>query len=161
MILEKISPSESQSIRILAKKILTSYQELREIFRRYSENIELVDPQLRNNKDLQQALLNYESSWSKGKTYLIKDSKIQQIIFFNNVLEGLSEKYESFKEKLEWYDTEVFIKIPMILLLRRISNEDKSLCENFLPEILEPKNSAYSQYQEILKIIQNINLSMG
>lgn len=77
------------------------------------------------------------------------------------MLEGLSEKYESFKEKLEWFDTEVFIKIPMILLLRRISSEDKSLCENFLPEILESKNSAYSQYQDILKIIQSINLSMS
>ncbi len=59
-------------------------------------------------------------------------------------MEGLSEKYEDFKEKLEWFDTEIFIKIPMILLLRKINNEDKNLCENFLPEISEVKNPAYN-----------------
>lgn len=66
---------------------------MRLLFRKYSENIELVDPQLWNNKELQQSLSKYESAWTKGKNYLTQNNKIEQIIFFNNVLEGLCEKY--------------------------------------------------------------------
>lgn len=59
------------------------------------------------------------------------------MIYFTNVLEGLCEKYQSFKDKLETYDTDIFIMIPMVMLLRKINNEDRDICKSFLPEIDE------------------------
>lgn len=54
------------------------------------------------------------------------------------------EKYDTFMDKLECFDTEIFIKIPMILILRKINLEDKNLCETFLPEIAQPQTNAYN-----------------
>jgi len=48
-ILNQISICESESIRKLALDVKDSFQSLRELFRKYSTNIEVVDPQLRNN----------------------------------------------------------------------------------------------------------------
>ena len=55
------------------------------------------------------------------------------------MIEGLNDKFEDFLEKLECFDTEVFIILPMIMLLRWIINEDYNLCENFLPELNNDK----------------------
>jgi hypothetical protein len=44
---------------------------IRVLFRKYEENIEGVDPQLKNNADLVAALVEFESSWEKGKSYFI------------------------------------------------------------------------------------------
>jgi len=49
---------------------------LRGLFRKYHENIEGVDPQLKNNADLVTALVEFEQSWEKGKTYFV-DAKQQ------------------------------------------------------------------------------------
>lgn len=83
-----------------------------------------MDPQLRNNSDLVQVLNVYESFWEKGKNYFLDKEKCYRLIHFTNVLEGLCEKYSGFKEKLENFDTEIFIQIPMIMLLRSVNNED-------------------------------------
>lgn len=71
----------------------------------------------------------YESYWEKGKNYFLDKEKCYRLIFFSNVLEGLCEKYEDFKDKIECYDTEVFITIPMIMLLRKVNSEDKNICQ--------------------------------
>ena len=41
--------------------------------RKYEENIEVVDPQLKNNPELGKALVDYEKSWEKGKRYFLND----------------------------------------------------------------------------------------
>lgn len=68
-ILRRISPSQSKSVRKLAENIRTSFMNLRLLFRKYDNNIEVVDPQLKNNQDLVNALLNYEKYWERGKHY--------------------------------------------------------------------------------------------
>ena len=50
-------------------------QALRTLFRKYEENIEGVDPQLKNNADLVAALVDFESSWEKGKAYFVSAKK--------------------------------------------------------------------------------------
>jgi hypothetical protein len=70
----------------------------------------------------------------------LNKKKIKQLIFISNVLEGLCEKHLSFKEQLEDFDTEVFITIPMILLLRRINNEDRGICSHYLPELADKQS---------------------
>lgn len=55
-VLTKISDSQSKSIRIVAEKIRESFCRLREVLRTFEENIEMVDPQLKNNEPLVDAL---------------------------------------------------------------------------------------------------------
>ena len=43
--------------------------------KKYSENIEMVDPQLKNNQDLAEILSDYESLWEKGMNYLVVPKK--------------------------------------------------------------------------------------
>lgn len=45
------------------------------MLRKYDENIEGVDPQLKNNADLVAALLEFEQTWEKGKNYFISPQK--------------------------------------------------------------------------------------
>lgn len=55
-LLTKISDSQSKSLRSVAEKIRETFTKLREVLKNFGENIELVDPQLRNNSDLVEAL---------------------------------------------------------------------------------------------------------
>lgn len=65
--------------------------------RKYSHNIEIVDPQLKNNSDLVETLQLFENSWEKGKEYFLNPKHCQQIIHFSSVIEGTMEKHETFK----------------------------------------------------------------
>jgi hypothetical protein len=51
-ILRRITRDQSKAIRILGEKIRGSFSSLRALFRKYDKNIEMVDPQLKNNSDL-------------------------------------------------------------------------------------------------------------
>lgn len=35
----------------------------------------MIDPQLKNNESLVEALADYESSWEKGKKYFLEERK--------------------------------------------------------------------------------------
>jgi len=43
--------------------------------RRYEGNIEMVDPQLKNNQELVDLLTEYETQWEKGLNYLLDPKK--------------------------------------------------------------------------------------
>lgn len=62
-----VSNYQSRAIRKLAERIRQAFLNIRLLFRKYSENIEFVDPQLKNNTDLSEALLAYEKSWKKAR----------------------------------------------------------------------------------------------
>ena len=156
-VLLKITACESQNLRKLAKKILESYQMLRDLFKKYNENIEIVDPQLRNNPDLVEALVEYEKGWEKGKIYLLNSKRCDQLIFFTNVIEGLYEKYPLFKENLECCDSEVFVQIPSIMLLKKVEREDNDICEVFLPQIMEAESVCYQIFTQIKADLFRIN----
>ncbi len=61
--LRRVTKEQSKAVRILADKIRETYQKLRQLFRKYEQNIEMVDPQLKNNADLVETLAEYEASW--------------------------------------------------------------------------------------------------
>jgi hypothetical protein len=58
-ILRRITKDQSKAIRILGEKIRNSFSSLRTLFRKYDKNIEMVDPQLKNNNDLVEILMEY------------------------------------------------------------------------------------------------------
>ena len=68
----RITPNgSSRSIRALFNNIRKSFGDLRKLLRRYEQNIEIVDPQLKNNPELVDCLMAFEASWEKGKTYIL------------------------------------------------------------------------------------------
>jgi len=83
-------------VRKLAEGIRKSFVELRTLFRKYGENIEGVDPQLKNNQDLVNALVDFEQTWGKGKTYFVCPKKCQQLVHFSSIIEATAEKYKVF-----------------------------------------------------------------
>lgn len=86
--------------------------QIRQILRKYDTCIDQIDPQLKNNQDLVAALIEYETSWEKGKAYFVSSDKLRTFIDFTNVIETASEKYPCFKEQLECRDSAIFMIIP-------------------------------------------------
>jgi hypothetical protein len=62
-IIRRVTREQSKATRLLAEKIRASFTTLRLLLRKYDKNIEMVDPQLKNNVDLVEALAEYEHSW--------------------------------------------------------------------------------------------------
>jgi len=155
--LKEVSSCESESIRKLAKNVKATFESLRELLRKYNENIEVVDPQLRNNQELVNELVKYEKSWEKGKIYFLDRKRCNQLIYFSNVLEGLSEKYETFKDQLDSYEAEVFVIIPMIMVLRKVDGEDRGICEHFLPQLSEKSDPMSQEYAKIKNTLFELN----
>lgn len=49
------------------------------LMRKYAENIEVVDPMLRNNKELSDIVGDLEKSWSLAKDHLLEDEKLNHL----------------------------------------------------------------------------------
>lgn len=75
-IYRRISPAQSKAVRNLAERIKKSLQDFRVILRKYDQNIEKVDPQLKNNVELVEVLVEFENSWSQGLTYFMDSKKL-------------------------------------------------------------------------------------
>ena len=45
----------------------------------------------------------------------------------------MAEKYSSFYEEIEERDAEIFVKIPCLLILKALNQEDKHILKYFLP----------------------------
>lgn len=97
-LIRKVSMAESRAVRTLASKIKKSFIDLRKLFKKYEANIEVVDPQLRNNPDLVEALVNFESAWEKGQAYFLNDKKCFQLLLFSQRIEAICEKHDKFSE---------------------------------------------------------------
>lgn len=80
-------------MRVLAESIRSSFTGLRQLLRKYDKNIEMVDPQLRNNSDLVEVLMEYEKSWEKGANYFCDVEKKRYLLHFSGAIESMSEKY--------------------------------------------------------------------
>lgn len=48
-LLTTITDSQSKSVRQVAEKIRETFGQLREVFNLFAENLEVIDPQLKNN----------------------------------------------------------------------------------------------------------------
>ena len=85
---------------------------------RYAENVEVVDPQLRNNPELVHLVARFEKAWCLGRTHLVPKDEREQLISFSQLIEGTSEKYPQFREQVECSDAEIFLTIPNLLVLK-------------------------------------------
>jgi hypothetical protein len=127
----RMSGVQSKAVWNLAERIRQAFTSLRLLFRRYDQNIELVDPQLKNNPELVEALNDFEITWEKGKTYFLSSKRCGQLIHFSQMIESTCEKHPAFLEQLECRDAEMFITIPALLVLRSLEDDDKGICKHF------------------------------
>ena len=100
-VLKTVSSADSRAARVIAHDVHESFMNLRLLVRKYAENIEVVDPQLRNNPELVEALEDFEKSWEKGKEYLVDREKFGFLLRFSGILERTGERLEGFKEQVE------------------------------------------------------------
>lgn len=152
----KVSDNRSKSVRHLAESITTSFLEVRKVLRQYEDNIEVVDPQLKNNPDLVEALYKFETSWEKGREYLLDNLKYAQLMFFSQMIEILCEKYADIGENIENRDPSIFYWVPSILILKSFEKEDKGICEEFCPNILEEKHETGVLYKHLRQFKEKV-----
>lgn len=56
------------------------------------------------------------------------------------MIEATADKHKAFAKQLEERDSEIFMNIPALLILKSLENEDKDLCQMFYPEMFEVTN---------------------
>ena len=74
-IFRRVSPNQSKAVRVLAEKIKKTFQDFRTLLKKYEQNIEVVDPQLKNNVELVEILVEFENSWTQGLNYFMDHKK--------------------------------------------------------------------------------------
>lgn len=146
----KVSNLQSRAVRKLAEQIKKSFIAFRILMRKYQENIELVDPQLKNNQELVDALIHFEKSWSKGKEFFLKNTMCGMLIYFSQLIEGVAEKYKDIQEKIEAVDTDIFLLLPCLVVLSSLDGDDKGICAHYYPTIndIGPDQDEYIMLKE-------------
>lgn len=76
-------------------------------------------------------------------------------------MEGLSEKFTKFKDLIEYRDTDIFVMIPMIMILKSCEGDDKSICEFFLPDISNKQSKLGVTYIQIKAVLYESNGSFS
>lgn len=111
----------------------------------------MVDPQLKNNGDLVEALVEYEKSWEKGANYFCDVEKKRYLLHFSGAIEGMAEKHSKFKNMIEFLDSDIFIVVPSLLILKSLDKDDKNLCKYFLPNLNQIDTKIFRSYFELEK----------
>lgn len=62
---------------------------------------------------------------------------MNQLLHFSQVIEAIGEKHKQFADQLEQRDTEIFVIIPSLLILKSIENDDKEICSFFYPDMID------------------------
>ena len=78
-------------------------------------------------------LIEFENCWSKGLTYFLDSTRLQQLLHFSQVVEAAADKNKQFAKKLAERDTQIFVNIPALLILKTLEKEDKEICKLFYP----------------------------
>jgi hypothetical protein len=126
-IYRRISPTQSKAVRNLAERIKKSFLDFRSLIRKYEQNIEVVDPQLKNNVELVEMLVEFENAWTQGLTYFMDSKKCHQLLHFSSVIEATAE---------------IFFIIPSLLILKSLENDDKEICNFFYPDMFDKETKS-------------------
>ncbi|CAK58225.1 unnamed protein product (macronuclear) [Paramecium tetraurelia] len=154
-ITRRVTQEQSKAVRRLADSIKMNFKKFREQMRKYEENIEMVDPQLKNNSELVELLVEYETQWEKGLHYLLEPRKYIQLMLFSHIIETTAEKHIQFAEQLECRDSDIFVTIPCLIVLKHLENEDKNICKYFLPMLDDENSKLYSQFEQLRQDFMN------
>lgn len=148
-VIRKVSVNNSKSIRNLAEGVKTTFMKFRKMLEKYSENIETVDPQLKNNPELVENLLNFETAWDKGREFLIDEANYSRLIFFSQLIEIICEKYNEVTELIETRDPSIFVSVPGLLILKSLDGEDQGTCFSYNPNLIKEGKECNKIYNEL------------
>lgn len=175
--------NSKSSFHRLHENMKSTLANLRILLAKYSENIEVVDPQLKNNTELVEWISDFENVWSKGKLFLIDDNRFKCFIILSQYIEYLTNEYEDFKALIEWRDYELFMVIPTWVIQsvvfeiikenmdknNKFSTEDKpvikratnfvNILHTFWPELVSISETDSSQFElkgSMIKLVVNI-----
>ena len=162
-VLVTVSENQSKGMRNLALKIKNSLNVIRLLLRKYSKNIEGIDPQLKNNKDLSNYLFYFENKFELGKIYLLDNQKYNQLLFFSQIIEIICEKYNkySIRELIENDDPSIFVSLPSILLLKAMNKEDQNICKEYISGLYDKNNESGKLFYEIKHLKRQIKSIIG
>lgn len=160
-IFRRVSPHQSKAVRVLAERIKKTFLDFRNLLKKYEQNIEVVDPQLKNNVELVEILVEFENTWTYGLTYFMDNKKCHQLIHFSSVIEATGEKHKSFAEQLESREAEIFFIIPSLLILKSLEGDDKDICSFFNPDMFDKKTTQGQQLVNLRKNYQEGQSKMG
>lgn len=132
-IIRSVSVDQSKAVRTIAENIRSSFQQIRDLLRKYEQNIEVVDPQLKNNADLVEMLVKYEQTWEKGLHYFLNQIKCKQLIHFSQICENAYAKYPTLQEQIDCREAAIFMTVPCLLTLNHLDHDDKNIFYSFLP----------------------------
>ena len=162
-VLVTVSENQSKGMRNLALKIKNGLNVMRQLFRKFSKNIESVDPRLSNNKDLSKYLLYFERKFELGKIYLLDNKKYNQLLAFSQIIEIICEKYNkySIRELIENNDPCIFVSLPSILLLKAINKEDKNICKEYITGLYDKNNESGILFQNLKNMKKQVKGIIG
>lgn len=157
----------------MAGNIRSSFDGYRQLMRKYQENIELVDPQLKNNALLVQVMTTFEDAWSLGQNQISSPERLQQLDMFSRLLEKTCTEVTPFNELVECRDASIFMSIPALLILETLLNDSQKkastawtdLCKRFKADMVgsdEFKQAfqAFSHLHEMKSLVNKIKLQV-
>ncbi len=101
-------------------------------------------------------LIFYESSWEKGKHYLINYENYSQLLYFSQLIDILCDKYKEIEEQLECRDPSIFIWLPSIIILKSLEKEDKGICKEFNPSMFIETEESGKIYKVLITFKENL-----
>ena len=133
------SQDYSSAVNDLADKVRTSFNAYRVLMQKYQKNIEIVDPQLKNNEELIKVLTLFEESWGLAGNQLGSKERINELDSFSQLLNKTGNEYKEFKEQVECRDASIFMSIPSLLVYQAASDTKvpiwTNICERFMEGI--------------------------
>lgn len=156
----RITDSRSKAVRKLASRIKGTFDALRLIFRKYSESIETVNPELSSNQDLVEALVDFEKAWEKGKDYLLEPNITKMLLNVSEYIEELSQRRNEIRDKLETMDADVFLIIPCLIILRSLDTNNVTLYKLYYPEVQKDTKEA-EDFSKLRKLYNSLKRKMN
>lgn len=63
----------------------------------------------------------------------------------------MAEKHQKFKNMIEFLDSDIFIVVPSLLILKSLDKDDKNLCKYFLPNLNQIDTKIFRNYFDLEK----------
>jgi hypothetical protein len=98
--------------------------------------------------------MNFEMSWEKGKDYFLKESTLNDLISFSQLIEGIAEKYDNIKSQIEEINTDLFMSLPEVLILKCIDERNYTMLKYFNPALEYTDSNKLEELQQLYDAIE-------
>ena len=140
----------TKAVRKISEQVKHTFQLFRMLLRKYADNIEVVDPMLRNNKELGDIVGDLEKAWALAKDHMLEDEKLTHLMQLSSAIESACGRYKQFAEMVETCDSDIFMTVPCLAVLRGLVNEEESgICRRFLPSVTKEGEVDCRKTQEL------------